>query len=302
MKMRFAGILAVVMLLSLPIRSFGAEAVKLRYAATVYFDAKGNGIRLPEGVACNESPTFIVADTGHGRLLKYSFQEDIVKGGDEIKIDQMSYPIRIQLNAGGEIFALDGKQRRILHLSPEGVFKGYVDPSGLPDDVLPVLRNFKLDSAGNIYALDIFSGRVLVLDPTGKYMRHVDFPEKYGFFSDLAVDTRGAILLLDSVDAVVYSAAKDAKGFSPLTQKLGEYVNFPASIAVDSRGTIYLADQNGSGVVIVGPDGSFLGRSLVFGWKDGLLRYPAELCVNEKGEFFVADRENSRVQIFKIIR
>jgi sugar lactone lactonase YvrE len=302
MKIRFAGSLVVIMLLCLPICSFGAEAVKLRHAASVYFDSKGNGVRLSEGVACNESATFMVADTGHGRLLRYTFQDDMVKGGEEIKIDQMSYPVRLQLNAGGEIFALDGKQRRIIHISPDGAFKGFITPSGTPDASPLVPRSFKLDSAGNIYILDIFSGRVLVLDPTGKYIRHVDFPGKGGSFSDLAVDTRGTIFILDSADAVVYSAAKDAKEFSPMSQKLEQYVNFPTAIAVDSRGTIYLADQNGSGVVLVGPDGSFLGRSLVFGWKDGLLRYPAQLCLNEKGEFFVADRENSRVQIFKIIR
>ena len=104
------------------------------------------------------------------------------------------------------------------------------------------------------------------------------------------------------MDSLVYSAAKDAKGFTPLGQRLEEFVNFPASIAVDSRGSIYLADQNGSGVVTLGPDGAFLGRSLVFGWKDGLLRYPSQICTNDKGEFFVADRENSRVQIFNVVR
>jgi sugar lactone lactonase YvrE len=302
MRIRLAGILIVVMFLSFPPRSFGAETVKLQHAASVYFDAKGGGISLPEGVACNESPAFIVADTGNGRLLKYTYQDNVVKGGDEIKIDQMSYPVRLQLNAAGEIFVLDGKQRRIIHLSPEGVFKGYIDPSGLPDASPVVIRSFKLDSSGNIYALDIFSARVLVLDPTGKYIRQMDFPGKYGFFSDLAVDARGTIFLLDSVEAKVYFAAKDDKGFSPLSKGLEGYVNFPTNMAVDSRGNIYLSDQSGSGIVILGSDGSFLGRSVLFGWKDGLVRYPAQLCVNDRGNLFVADKENSRVQIFTIIR
>jgi sugar lactone lactonase YvrE len=304
MRIRLAGILIVIMFLSFPPRSFGAETVKLQHAASVYFDANGGGISLPEGVACNESPVFIVADTGNGRLLKYTYQDNVVKGGDQIKIDQMSYPVRVQLNAGGEIFVLDGKQRRIIHLSPEGVYKGYIDPSALPDapPVPVVIRSFKLDSSGNIYALDIFSGRVLVLDPTGKYVRHLDFPAKYGFFSDLAVDARGTIFLVDSVEAKVYYAAKDDKAFSLLSKGLEGYVNFPTNMAVDSRGNIYISDQSGSGIVILGSDGSFLGRSVVFGWKDGLVRYPAQLCVNERGNLFVADKENSRVQIFTIIR
>jgi len=296
-------IFVVISALALPLSSFGAEAGKLRYAATIYFDSKGVGLRLPEGVACGEGPSFVVADTGNGRLLRYSFQDGVPKGGDELKIDQISYPLRLQLSSKGEIFALDGKQRRIVRLNPEGAFMGYIDPVGMPPAAASfVPRSFKLDSTDNIYILDIFSERVLVLDPTGKYVRQVDFPEKYGFFSDLAVDSKGTIFLVDSVDAVVYAAPKDAKGFSLLSQKLDEYVNFPSSITVDGRGTIYLADQNGSGVVVLGTDGSFLGRSLVFGWKDGLLRYPSQLCTNEKGEFFVADRQNNRVQIFTVIK
>ncbi len=302
MKIRLTGILIVVMVLALPLSSFGAEAAKLRHAATVYVDSKGGAIKLSEGVGCSEGPSFIVADTGNGRLLKYSFEDNAVKGGVDIRVDQISYPVRVQLGTGGEIFALDGKQRRIVHLNPDGVFKGYLDPTGLPEPSTFVPRSFKIDSAGNVYILDIFSNRVIVLDPSGKYLRHVEFPAKYGFFSDLAVDSQGMIFLLDSVDAIIYSAAKDAKEFSPRTQSLEGYVNFPTSIAVDNRGTIYLADQNGSGIVVIGQDGSFLGRSVVFGWKDGFLRYPAQLCVNGKGEVYVADRENSRVQIFTVVK
>jgi hypothetical protein len=302
MKIRLAGILIVVMSLALPLSSFGAEAARLRHAATAYADSKGGGIKLSEGVGCSEGSSFIVADTGNGRLLRYSFEDNAVKGGEEFRIDQLSYPVRVQTGPGGEIFVLDGKQRRILRLSADGVFKGYLEPTGLPEPATLVPRSFVIDSAGNVYILDIFSNRVIVLDPSGKYLRHIEFPAKYGFFSDLAVDSQGKVFLLDSVDAMVYSAAKDSREFSPLTKTLEEYVNFPTCIAVDNRGTIYLADQNGSGVVVIGQDGSFLGRAVVFGWKDGFLRYPAQLCVNGKGEFYVADRENSRVQIFTVVK
>jgi streptogramin lyase len=302
MKIILAGTLFVVMLMALPLSSFGAEAATLRHTATVYFDSKGGGLKLPEGVGCNEDSSFIVADTGNGRLLKYAFEDNTVKGGEELKVDQLSYPVRVQLSPGGEIFVLDGKQRRILHLSADGVFKGYLDPTGLPDPSTFVPRSFKIDSAGNVYILDIFSARVIVLDPAGKYLRQIGFPAKYGFFSDLAVDSQGKIYLIDSVDAMVYSAARDSAEFSSLTESLKGYVNFPTCIAVDNRGTIYLSDQNGSGIVVIGQDGSFLGRAVVFGWKDGFLRYPAQLCVNGKGEVYVADRENSRVQIFTMVK
>jgi hypothetical protein len=83
---------------------------------------------------------------------------------------------------------------------------------------------------------------------------------------------------------------------------LREYLDFPTSITTDNRGTIFIVDQNGSGIVLLGADGSFVGRQLTMGWNEGLLYYPSQMCINEKGEVFVADRGNSRVQIFTLIK
>jgi sugar lactone lactonase YvrE len=282
--------------------SYSAESAKLVYNSGIYTDAKGGSLNLPEGVACGAAASVIVADTGNGRLLKYTFQDGSLKGGEEFKVAEAPRPLRVQTNSAGDIFVLDGKQRRIVRLSPEGTFKAYVDPTGIPAPASFVPKSFKIDAADNMYILDIFSGRVLVLDPAGKYLRHIDFPEKFGFFSDVAVDSRGTIFILDSADAVVYAAARDAKSFSPLSKSLEQYMNFPTDMTVDSSGLLYLSDQNGGGVVVIGQDGSFRGRPITYGWDKGLVRYPAQLCINEKGILFVADRENSRVQIYTLVK
>jgi hypothetical protein len=282
-------------------KSFSAETVKFKYLQSVYFDDKGGNLKHPEGVACNEKSALVVGDTGNDRLLRYTFQEKNLKNGTEIKIPQLSNPIRLQINSKGEIFALDGKKRRILRLTPEGSFKSYVDPEGVPSPPAFVPRSFKIDRNDNIYILDIFTGRVLVLNPEGKYQKQIPFPKDYGFFSDLSVDSKGTLFLIDCVRAMVFSAAKDSNSFSPLTKSLREYLNFPTSIT-DSRGTVYIVDENGSGIVILGGDGSFVGRQLSKGWNEGLLYFPSQLCVNEKGEVFIADRGNSRVQIFTLVK
>jgi hypothetical protein len=284
------------------LNSFSAETVKFRYVQSVYFDEKGGGLKQPEGVASNEKSLLVVGDTGNDRLLQYTFQEKSLKAGNEIKIPQLSNPIRVQINSKGEIFALDGKKRRILRLSPEGGFKGYVDPEGVPSPSAFVPRSFKIDRNNSIYILDIFTGRVLVLDPEGKYQKQILFPKDYGFFSDLSVDSKGTLLLIDCIKAMVFSAAKDSNSFSPLTKSLREYLNFPTSITTDNRGTIYIVDENGGGIVILGQDGSFQGRQLSMGWNEGLLYYPSQMSINEKGEVFIADRGNSRIQIFTLVK
>jgi hypothetical protein len=101
---------------------------------------------------------------------------------------------------------------------------------------------------------------------------------------------------------MVFSAAKDSNSFSPFTKNLREYLNFPTSITTDTRGTIFIVDENGSGIVILGQDGSFQGRQLNMGWNEGLLYFPSQMCINDKGEVFIADRGNSRVQIFTLVK
>jgi len=301
MKLILKAIL-IMTILFFPVASFGAETAKLRHLQSIYFDDRGAGMKQPEGLACSDKSVLIVGDTGNGRLLRYTFQDKSVKAGGEIKVPQLTNPIRVQMNSKGEIFALDGKQRRIVGLSLTGEFKDYLSPEGLPTPSSFVPRSFKIDPNDNFYILDIFSGRVLVIAPDGKYQRQIEFPKKYGFFSDLAIDPKGSILLIDSIKKMVFAAPRDSKEFTPLGASLKEYLNFPTYITTDSRGTIYVVDENGAGIVILGQDGSFLGRQLTMGWNEGLLYYPSQICINDKGEAFIADRGNNRVQIFTVIK
>jgi len=282
--------------------ALGGERTRLRHVTSIYFDEKGASLRQPEGVACDDKSTLVVGDTANNRLLRYTVEERTIKPAGEIRAAELTNPIRVQLSSKGEIFALDGKERRIARLGTGGDFKGYLIPEGLPSPTNFVPRSFKIDRNDNLYLLDVFSSRVLVLGPDGKYQRHLELPKDVGFISDLAVDFKGTVFLLDSVKATVSVAAKDAKEFSPLTKNLREHLSFPTSITTDSRGVLYVVDENGGGVVIVGQDGSFLGRQLAMGWNEGLLYYPSQICSNEKGEMFIADRGNSRVQVFSIVR
>jgi len=294
-----AGLLVAVLFFQLP---FSEGAMKFRYMASIYADDKGLGLKQPEGVACDGESLLIVADTGNGRLLKYSIQEGAIEVGTvEIKVDQLSYPIKTEINSRGEIYILDRRQRSIIRLTPAGEFRGYLQPVGLPSPSAYVPRSFTVDRNDNIYILDILSERVLILDPAGRYVRQIKFPDEYGFFSDVAMGFRGTVLLIDIVDGMVFSAGKNSASFSRLTSSLKEYVRFPANLTTDDRGRIYLADRNGGSIIILGQDGSFISRQSGMGWKEGSLNYPAQMCLNNKGEIFIADTRNHRIQIFAIV-
>jgi len=137
------------------LRLTAAEAARLRYLASVYFDDKEAGFKLPEGVACGDQGRLVVADTGNGRLVRFSYRDQTAGGGREIKVAQLSAPSRIQLNSKGEIYALDGKQRRIVHLGPEGEFKAVLAYDGVPPPATIVPKAFAIGPADSIYVLDV---------------------------------------------------------------------------------------------------------------------------------------------------
>ena len=291
-------LLSASMSLAVVAGSHAAEPLKLKMMAPIYVDGKGAGIKQPEGVSCRGN-ALVVADTGNGRLLRYTIAGDNWTPGGEIVLPQLPFPIRVDVNSKGEIFALDGKSRRIGRVAASGEFLGYVAPAGdVQGTVVP--RSFRIDRNDNLYLLDVSSARILVMDPSGKIQREIPFPKEYGFFSDLSVDAGENILLLDSVGKRVFKIAKNSQKIAPLSESLKEEVYFPTAIATDKQGTIFLVDQNGSGIVILGPDGSFRGRRLSMGWKNGFLRYPAQMCISENGTAFIADRGNNRVDAFLI--
>jgi sugar lactone lactonase YvrE len=279
-------------------QAIGAGSIKMKWVTSIYTDAKGIGLKYPEGVACRDD-FIVVADTGNSRLLRYTYQGASVTAEAEFPLPK-SVPVIVQVNSKGEFYFLDSRERRIVEVSAAGEEKGVLKPKSLPSSAEIVPKSFRIDDRDNIYILDVFSGQVLVLDADAQYSRHISFPEEYGFFSDLAVDRQGRVFLLDSVEAVVFSATKDSKTFSPMTASMKEYMNFPARLAVDDRGVLYLVDQNGSGLGIIGQDGSFLGRKLGRGWNQSDLYYPSQICISANGSIFIADRNNSRVQMFKV--
>ena len=276
-----------------------ADSVKFKPTGVAYKDAKNIPLKNPEGVACSKS-NVIVADTGNGRFVRYSLANDDLKDGVEFKVAEISYPLRVKAAQNGRVLVLDGKTRKISRLAADGSFAGYLDYQNVPAPVEVTPRSMAVDDKDNIYVLDVYGERVLVVDSAGKYLRQIPFPKDFGFFSDVAVDQRGVVYIADSLKATVYKAAPGAEAFQLFASGLQSYLSFAVAVDVDSQGRVYLLDQNDSAVILLGPDGSFQGRYLSFGWKGGQLNHPTQSCFTGNGTMVIADRNNSRIQLFKI--
>lgn len=276
-----------------------AGAAGLKHERSIYLDARERPLASPEGVACDEAGNVVVADTGNARLLLYTWKEGSLAGGAEVKLAQLSHPVRVQIDRRGNVLALDRRTRRIVRLDARGGFAGAVEPRGAAGTVAPT--SFKLDAADRLLVLDGAAARVLVLDASDAVVREVALPREGGTFTDVAVDESGAVYALDAVQARVWILPGEGKAFRALTPPMKDRMSFPGYIAAE-RGKLYLVDQNGHGVVVLGQDGAFLGRELGMGWSEGSLYYPSQLCLSRGGQAFLADRSNNRVQVFTMAR
>jgi hypothetical protein len=285
-----------------PLRALAAEGPRLRHLASVYADEKDVGFNLPEAVACGGNGVVVVGDTGNGRLVRFTFRDDAVSGGTELKVPELSAPYRLQLTSKGEIYALDGKQRRVVRLGASGEFKSVLAFAGVPPPSTVVPKGIAIDQADNLYVLDVFSARVLVFDPQGQFQRALDLPADVGFASDVSVDVGGGVVLLDSINRRLFSAGKDQTSFAPLGGDLSRALPSLPSYMTASKGAIFVVEGSAGRIAGFGRDGKFLSRQLSAGWADGSVNHPSQICVSDRDEVFVADRDNSRVQVFRLTR
>lgn len=273
----------------------------LAHQKSIYADVGDTALRVPEGVACDESGAIVVADTGNARLVTYTWKEGVLDGGIAVKIPQLQYPTRVQIDAKGNVYVLERRTRRILRLDVKGEYAGFVEPKGATTSPV-IVSAFRVDAADNLHVLDVAAGRVLTVAADGKVGRELPLPKGALGITDLAVDSTGRLYVVDAVTATVFSADAGAKEFTPLSKSLKEMISFPTYVAPDNRGRLYVVDMHGNAVVKLGVDGSFQGRELAMGWADGALYYPGQLCVTAAGDVVIADRNNNRVQIFALPR
>jgi hypothetical protein len=275
-----------------------ARAQSLTHAGTIYADSAGQKLKSPEGIACTANGTIVIADTGNGRLLTVAMAGDAVTNVSEIKLPELVQPTRVRAAKDGTLFVLDRKKRRVARIAG-GKFGGWVEVPGEPSGSVAVSA-FGLDGAGNVFLLDATNSVVRVVDAAGTGGRTITLPSaREALMVDITADEGGRIYAVDAIGRQVWSGESGAASLKPFSKSLKDVMSFPSYVAMN-KGRLFVVDQNGSGLVLLGQDGAFIGRRLSLGWNEGLVRYPAQICFDDAGQVFVADRQNNRVQAFSL--
>ncbi len=204
----------------------------------------------------------------------------------------------VVLKAGGWIRRLDANGRFAGTWTAEGA-------EGLPNGLITV------DRAGNVYVSYVGGIPICKLSPDGKPV--AKFPiaaARESGFSELggvAVDHAGRVYAVDSVDVDWDYGIPSIKKFEPNGELISiwgapetatDKFRYPARIAIDGTGSMYVTDQSSHCVHKLDAQGKYIKSWGEKGTGDGQFDTPEGIAVDGVGCVYVCDRQNSRIQKF----
>ena len=175
----------------------------------------------------------------------------------------LNQPRGLALDAAGALYIADTGNHRVVRISPAGTLTtvaGNGSPGLAGDGGRAVLAQLNspnavaLDARGNLYIADTFNHAVRKVTPDGIITTAAGPAASLNFPGGVAVDANGAVYiadtwnhrirLLDPSGAIRTIAGTDTAGFQgDGGAAVDALLNYPAGIAVDNAGTVYVADS-----------------------------------------------------------
>ncbi len=165
-----------------------------------------------------------------------------VKGDNESK-DAFNGMADVAVTSNGDIFIADGEgpNSRIVKFAPDGTFIKWWGGRGTEPGQFDQPHSIAVDSQDRIYVADRSNDRIQIFDADGKFLKQwTNFGTPWGLFIK---DDR--IYVVDGTEAncLLIANLEDGK----ILEKI-EGLKNPTAVAVDSQGSIYVGEVNGTDV------------------------------------------------------
>ena len=200
--------------------------------------------------------------------------------------------ISVDADAEGNLYVFHRTEPPILKFDPSGKL---LESWGEGMFVRP--HGFHVDQNGFLWATDQRGHQVFKFSPDGRLLLTLgkkgvagDGPDTFNGPTDVAVAANGDIFVTDGHgNARVVKFSKDGQFIKTWGRKgagPGE-LDLPHTIAIDTRGRVFVGDRSNHRIQIFDQDGRFLDQWTQFGWPSGMV-------ITNDDTIFVADYQSKK--------
>ncbi|MBV9396869.1 MAG: hypothetical protein JO062_02750 [Bryobacterales bacterium] len=266
-------------------------------------------LNAPRNLALDNSGNLYVSDFNAHRVYRLgadgkpaaiagSGVQGYAGDGGAAATAQLAFPAGLAFDAQGSLYIGDTGNRVIRKVTGGVIstFSRATGPTGLA-----------FDASANLWAADPLGGQLLIIPPSGAPTALAIAAREVAIANGSFYAAVGAALwrIANSGSAsVVAGEGNPAHGdYGPA---ISARLNHPSGVAMDSSGSIYIADRDNHRVRRVAPDGTITtiaGMGVAGNAGDGGLATSAQLnspnsvAVDSAGNLYIADTGNSRVRV-----
>ena len=266
--------------------------------ADMYVGGKGSGpgqLDGPHGLARDPSGDLLIADTGNGRIERYSSSGDRLGslGGDGAAA-AVRGATGVAVDGSGQVYVTAGSV--LVEYDPAGKpVREWASADGIP---FSGLVDVAADRDGRVFALDAGNGRVVKIDTDGTITTWGGVGDADGELHDpsgLAVNG-DTVVVADAGNARVVEYDRDGTFLDslPVPDWQGT-TDGAADVAIDDAGTVWASSPATNSIVVFRPDGTMAGS--LTPTDDDQLDRPSGLALQPGGALFVSNLGSNRITL-----
>ncbi len=300
-----------------------------------YIDGPAAKFNSPSGIAADASGNTYVTDFGNHVIRKINASGLVITLAGSVAgiadgppaTAKFYFPNGSAVDEQGNVYVSEEGTARIRKITPTGDVSTFAGGTIGNADGIGTTAQFQnpsgitLDEQGNIYVADQYNHRIRKITPAGivttlagSTQGSADGTGSAAQFyrpTGVVADAQGNVFVADPFNhkirkitsaGVVTTIAGSTYGITNGTGTAAKFA-FPAGLALDKDGNLYVADSENHAIRKITPEGvvtTFAGTG-VQGTDDGLagtskFSFPREVDIDEDGNFYVVEAGSHRIR------